>query len=445
MVQARERYKSGIRHVLNTLLHPRSDAIRLAAIQEARHPHRGQHVVQSRSVQLIRREGNKIVIEKLRLLRRGQRREFESQPPGESLDEGPGIGAIEAALRGRDPLVRMRTADDESLDSFWRIFCHAPPDPPAHRVPPEVCRRDLEGVEHRHDISDLQGQSIRIGVVRFVTRAMPAGIQKDELVVGFEWLDVSRRRPAPQVPGIPVLKHQGRARALDAVVDTKALIGRVWHRRYLLIPGIPPSFTAMSLNSTAGAHDHTASCITTYFSLGRPTTRNPSPSNRETVPAWVQFESCGVSVGYASTSPPPCERIAAIAPRSATPATPRRRRATTITKQVTRHWTPSPSGGRRRSRRSAPGRGSSCAGPYWHQPIGSPRSYTRMPCARPVSTSARFSAMFWTREDARFGNILRSRWQPRWYSMQAQNAHPRPGANNRSKSAHVSGPSSFVV
>src|SRR5215470_7022113 len=176
MIQAGERYKGGVRHVLNALLHPRSDAVRLAAIQQAWHLHRRQDVVQSGSVQLIRREGKKIVIEKLRLLLRGKRREFESQPPGQSLDEGPGIGAIEAVGRRRDPLVRMRTADDESPDPLSSIFRHAPPDPPSHRVPPEVCRRDLEGVEHRHDISDLQRQSIRIGVVRFVTRAMPAGV-----------------------------------------------------------------------------------------------------------------------------------------------------------------------------------------------------------------------------------------------------------------------------
>ena len=100
-------------------------------------------------------------------------------------------------------------------------------------------------------------------------------------------------------------------------------------------------------------------------------------------------------------------------------------------KQVTRHCTPSPSGGMRRSRRSAPGRGSSLAGPYWHQPMGSPPSYARMPCARPASTSARFSAWFCTRADARSGNILPSRWQPRWYSMQAQNAHQRPGLSMR--------------
>src|SRR5215471_6520196 len=116
MIQAGERYKSGIRHALNAFLHPRRDTVRLAAIQEARHLHRRQDVVQSGSVQLICREGKKIVIEKLRLLLRGKRRELESQPPGESLDEGPGIGAIETVGRGRDPLVRMSTADDEYLD-----------------------------------------------------------------------------------------------------------------------------------------------------------------------------------------------------------------------------------------------------------------------------------------------------------------------------------------
>ena len=106
MIQAGERYKSGIRHALNAFLHPRRDTVRLAAIQEARHLHRRQDVVQSGSVQLIRRQGEKVVVEKVRLLRRGKRREFEPQPPRERLDERPGIGAIEAALRRRDPLIR---------------------------------------------------------------------------------------------------------------------------------------------------------------------------------------------------------------------------------------------------------------------------------------------------------------------------------------------------
>src|SRR5712691_1381830 len=68
-----------------------------------------------------------------------------------------------------------------------------------------------------------------------------------------------------------------------------------------------------------------------------------------------------------------------------------------------------------------------------------------MPCARPASTSARFSAWFWARDDARSGNLLASRWQPRWYSMQAQNDQPLPDANRRSKSAHVAGVSSLMA
>ena len=106
MIQSRKQYEGDILHVLHTLLHPRSNAVRLAAIQQAWHLHRRQDVVQSGSVQLIRRQGEKVVVEKVRLLRRGKRREFEPQPPRERLDERPGIGAIEAALRRRDPLIR---------------------------------------------------------------------------------------------------------------------------------------------------------------------------------------------------------------------------------------------------------------------------------------------------------------------------------------------------
>jgi hypothetical protein len=105
---------------------------------------------------LVRRLREKVVVEKLCLLRRRERSEIDPQPPHESLDKRLGVGAIEATGSGHDSLVWMRTADDQSLDPVWRILRHAPPDPPSHRVPPEVCRTNLEGVENRDDIPDLQ-------------------------------------------------------------------------------------------------------------------------------------------------------------------------------------------------------------------------------------------------------------------------------------------------
>ena len=50
-----------------------------------------------------------------------------------------------------------------------------------------------------------------------------------------------------------MLKYQGRARALDSVMDTKALIGRVWQRRYLLTPGHPAELQRRELELYAVA------------------------------------------------------------------------------------------------------------------------------------------------------------------------------------------------
>ena len=78
------------------------------------------------------------------------------------------------------------------MEAFWRIICHAQPDPPAHRVPQEVRRAEIEGFEGRNDIPDMQVQTIRSGVMRFVTCTMPAGIHEDQFVSG------SQKRTQPE-------------------------------------------------------------------------------------------------------------------------------------------------------------------------------------------------------------------------------------------------------
>ena len=133
----------------------------------------------------------------------------------------------------------MRTADNQRLEALRRILCHAKPDPPAHRIPPEMCRGKIEGVEDCNDILAMQGQRIRSRIVRFITCSMPPGIHEDELVVGFQGVDIPGPRPALHVPGKPVLKDQERPFALDSVVDTDALIGRVRHGDHLRFPKKP--------------------------------------------------------------------------------------------------------------------------------------------------------------------------------------------------------------
>ncbi len=65
--------------------------------------------------------------------------------------------------------------------------------------------------------------------MRLVTCSMPPRIYHDELVVGFQGVDIPGPRPAVDAPGKPMLKDQGWAFALNVVVDTDIVVSNMWH------------------------------------------------------------------------------------------------------------------------------------------------------------------------------------------------------------------------
>ena len=65
--------------------------------------------------------------------------------------------------------------------------------------------------------------------MRFITLAMATGVHQDKTVIRLQDVDVSMSRPALHAPRHPVLQDQGRALPLDSIVDSDALVGRVWH------------------------------------------------------------------------------------------------------------------------------------------------------------------------------------------------------------------------
>ena len=91
-----------------------------------------------------------------------------------------------------------------------------------------MCSAKIEGVEDSNDILNVQEQRIGSRVMRFVTCSMPPGIHEDELVVGFQAVDIPGPRPTLDTPGKPVLKDQEWAFALDLVVDTDSVVADIW-------------------------------------------------------------------------------------------------------------------------------------------------------------------------------------------------------------------------
>src|SRR5262249_28690476 len=114
----------------------------------------------------------------------------------------------------------MHAAQDERLDTLSRILCYTIPNPCAHRIAPVMRLVQVEGIEHRHDISRPQGDGICCRVMRFIAPTMPTGIYENELIVGFQRLDIAGYIPGLQTRSASMLQHQWRSFAFDGEVNT---------------------------------------------------------------------------------------------------------------------------------------------------------------------------------------------------------------------------------
>lgn len=65
--------------------------------------------------------------------------------------------------------------------------------------------------------------------MRFVTVAMTSRIDQDQSIFRPESSDITTIEPIFQATCEPMLKHQGRAGALDLIMDLDSSIVRVWH------------------------------------------------------------------------------------------------------------------------------------------------------------------------------------------------------------------------
>ena len=95
MIETWERHQTDIRHVLDTRLYLGKDAIRLANVQQTRHRHLWQGILQRRPVPLGRRQRLKVVGEELCLFLLRQRREADPQPSQRSPLPPSGSSALQ--------------------------------------------------------------------------------------------------------------------------------------------------------------------------------------------------------------------------------------------------------------------------------------------------------------------------------------------------------------
>jgi hypothetical protein len=99
--------------------------------------------------------------------------------------------------------------------------------------------RDLQFVEDRKNVPHAQDHFVGLGVVRFVTSAVPAVVDEDqpELMVEFSKLS-SDRRPSRQLDRIEESAEEDDRRTVAAIVlEVHAapveVVRREWHRRAL--------------------------------------------------------------------------------------------------------------------------------------------------------------------------------------------------------------------
>ena len=91
-------------------------------------------------------------------------------------------------------------------------------------------------VKYSDDISDEGCPPVGFGLMWFVARAVPAGTDQDQPLVGLEGVHTATHSEDRYPIGDPVHQHEWRAFPLDLVVDADAVIVREGHRWHVLSP-----------------------------------------------------------------------------------------------------------------------------------------------------------------------------------------------------------------
>ncbi len=115
------------------------------------------------------------------------------------------------------------------MHAFWHILGHAKPDPSSHRVAPKMRSAEVEVIEDRNSITHLQGQRIQSRVMRFIACSMSTRIQKNELVIGLQRVNIASHIPALHTLSKSMMKYKWWTFTCDLIMNADSLIIRIWH------------------------------------------------------------------------------------------------------------------------------------------------------------------------------------------------------------------------
>ena len=119
----------------------------------------------------------------------------------------------------------MLAAQHQPAQPLGRVVGEREADPAAHRIAPVVGLRQFQGIEDGNDVGGVALAGIGGAIVRLVTLPVPTRVDQDHPTVVLQAIDVARHPPVGEALAEAMLEDQGRAIALDLVVDAYAVIG----------------------------------------------------------------------------------------------------------------------------------------------------------------------------------------------------------------------------
>ena len=105
---------------------------------------------------------------------------------------------------------------------------HREGDPRTHGIPKEMRARDVEVSEDRDDIGDIVLRLVGLGIMRFVARAMPAGIDEDKSVIPLQGVNIAEFVPGLDTVSESMLNYQRRTFAFSLVMNALTWSAAYW-------------------------------------------------------------------------------------------------------------------------------------------------------------------------------------------------------------------------
>jgi len=109
------------------------------------------------------------------------------------------------------------------------MSCETKSDPAAQRVSEIIRFADAELIQYGNDIGGAQREIVSLGIVRLVALAVTSGIEKDDLMIRFQGIDIAAIDQVFTATEAAVVHDKGGPASDTVVMDANALIGHEWH------------------------------------------------------------------------------------------------------------------------------------------------------------------------------------------------------------------------